>query len=82
MWNKTASYKYCFSYVLERSTNTLAGCQALCEAKRESECVGISYSHKIGRSDYCYLCKDDKLSSVDSEYVFYRRPGIFTICFL
>ena len=82
MWIKAASNKGCFNHVLETSVNTQDGCQALCESKTRSECVGISYSHKIGNTDYCYLCRDDTLTSVIKEFGFYRRPGTFKICLL
>ena len=79
MWNKESSNKYCENNVDERSANTQIGCQALCKAKSESECVGIAYSHKIGSTDHCYLCKDDTLRSAYNDFGFYRRPGIFKI---
>ena len=82
MWIKAASNKGCLNHVLERSVNTQEGCQALCESRTQSECVGISYSHKIRKTDYCYLCRDDTLNSVNREFGFYRRPGTFKICLL
>ena len=87
LWHKAASNKYCTNYVSESSANTQKGCQGLCEAKSESECVGITYSHKIRFTEYCYLCKDDTLSEFGSgfgsgsEFCFYRRTGMFKVCF-
>ena len=57
----------------------LRECQALCEAKREEECVGIAYSHDLHYSHHCYLCFADILLVSDNEFGFYRRPGIFKI---
>jgi len=81
LWTKIASNKGCLNHLLERSVNTQEGCQALCEAKNESECVGITYSHEIGSNDYCYLCKDDKLTSIPSDkgFGFYLRLGGTTV---
>ena len=79
LWNKEASNKYCPNYVFESSVSTQGDCQALCEAKSESECVGISYSHKRGFTAYCDLCKDDILTSASDEFGFYRRPEVATI---
>ena len=76
-WEKAVSDMYCINHVLGRSVNTQGSCQALCEAKSESECVGIAFSHKI--SDSCYLCEDDALSPLNPSkgMGFYRRPGMF-----
>ena len=82
LWNETASDKYCPNSILKRPINSQEDCQSLCEAKGELECVGISYSHKIRKTDYCYLCRDDTLDSVNREFGFYRRPGTFKICLL
>ena len=82
LWNISASNKGCINYVFTRSVNTQRGCQALCEGKSESECVGINYSHKTRYKHSCYLCKDDTLQTAYYEFGFYQRPGIFKICFL
>ena len=84
MWTKIASNKGCLNNVLEGPVNTQEDCQALCEAKSDTECVGITYSHEIGSNHYCHLCKDDKLTSDSSGtgFGFYLRlGGIFRICF-
>ena len=81
-WKKDVSDKYCSNHVLPtRSANTQGSCQALCEAKSESECVGIAFSHKI--DDSCYLCRDDTLWPLNPSkgMGFYRRPGMFKIYF-
>ena len=80
-WSKEAANTWCPNSVVDRSINTQGGCQALCEAKSRLECVGISYSHKGGSTDYCYLCNDDTTESSVNEFGFYRRPGISEIAF-
>ena len=72
---------FCIEFENAGSVNTQEACQVLCEAKDESECVGISYSHKIGRVLSCYLCKADRLRPAGNEYGFYRRTGIFKTYF-
>ena len=78
-WEKALSDMYCYNHVHERSVNTQGGCQALCEAKSDLECVGITYSHKVGSTDYCYLCVDDTTEYSTNEYTFYRKLGILEI---
>ena len=78
LWNKAASDSTCPNYEVGSPAHTQKECQVLCEAKSESECVGISYSHKTGIDNWCYLCKDDTLRPVvGTEFGFYRRRGIF-----
>ena len=82
LWKEEeASRAKCFFHVLKILENwNLRECQALCEAKREEECVGIAYSHNLHYSHHCYLCFADILLVSDNEFGFYRRPGIFEIC--
>ena len=54
-------------------------CQGKCEAI--SPCKGISYSHKAGSTNYCYVCKDDVLSNASNDFGFYRNPGKFKLKF-
>ena len=86
LWNKAASDSYCPNHEIFGSNvtqqmvaNTQKDCQVRCEAKSESECVGISYSNYIGKANICVLCMDDTLISANNEFDFYRRPGIFRI---
>ena len=83
VWKKEeASGFKCFFNVLKMLTiNNIRECQALCEAKREEECVGIAYSHNLHYSHHCYLCFADILLVSDNEFGFYRRPGIFEVYF-
>ena len=81
LWKKEASDKRCSNYVIKSHISTQKDCQALCIAKKESECIGISYSHEKGMTQYCYLCRGDTLVSDQNEFGFYRRSGIFEICF-
>ena len=48
-------------------------CQQRCLAN--SDCVGISYSHKSSSEKYCYVCYSDELSDAFNDFGFYRRPG-------
>ena len=79
LWSKAASDSFCPNHDGGRHAHTQKDCQDLCEAKSESECVGISYSSYIGKANFCVLCMDDTLISANNEYDFYRRPGIFRI---
>ena len=84
LWNKAASDSYCPNMLPSNVTqqmvaNTQKDCQVLCEAKSESECVGISYSKYIGSANICILCMDDTLISANNVLDFYRRPGMFRI---
>ena len=81
LWIKEQGDVWCPNMIEERSFHTQAGCQAICESKRGSECVGIVYSHKLGVVDYCLLCMDDKMEYSINGFGFYRRPGIFDIVF-
>ena len=83
LWKEEeASRAKCFFHVLKILENwNLRECQALCEAKREEECVGIAYSHNLHYSHHCYLCFADILLVSDNEFGFYRRPGIFEVYF-
>ena len=64
----------CPNHEILNAVWTQEDCQGLCEAKSESECVGIAFSHKTGEI-LCYLCKDDTIASAGNGYGFYRRPG-------
>ena len=81
-WALEASDVWCPNYAMDRSVNTQGGCQALCEAKSELDCVGIVYSHKVGNTDYCYLCTNDMIEYSGNEFGFYRRPGKMGIVFV
>ena len=48
-------------------------CQDNCETN--DGCVGISYSHTSGFTNYCFVCMNDVLSDVINGFGFYRRPG-------
>ena len=48
-------------------------CQQRCLAN--SDCVGISYSHKSSSKKYCYVCYSDELSNALNDFGFYERPG-------
>ena len=79
LWEREATDKYCPIHLLDKSVNSQAACQALCESMDALECVGIASSHKTGYTDYCYLCTDDALKSAYNGFRFYRRPGTFEI---
>ena len=79
LWSKEKAGVLCPNHTLDRSIKTQEGCQALCEAKSESQCVGIVYSHDGGSADYCFLCTNDTTEHASKEYGFYRRPGISKI---
>ena len=84
LWTVEAPDWFCRNHALcHRCVNTQEGCQALCEAKSELDCVGIVYSHKPP-ADYCYMCRDDVLTydALRQQYGFYRRPGKMGIVFI
>ena len=47
-------------------------CQTKCAAI--SACIGVSYSHKPGNENYCYVCKSDGLTYT-ATFGFYRKPS-------
>ena len=59
----------------QRLKYSQAECQAKCEKKDVSECVGILYSPKQEKRPQCILCIDDKLTHIPQGHSFYRRPG-------
>ena len=79
LWSEEEADAWCPSNVIDRSINTQGECQALCEAKSGSECVGITYSHKVGNTHFCYMCTDDTTAYSLNKFAFYRRPGTVEI---
>ena len=77
IWIQEVADVVCPNSLVVGSINTIAGCQALCEAKSGLECVGIAYS-KEENTDDCHLCRDDTTNTM-SDFGFYRRPGISKI---
>ena len=73
MWTESSANKSCANSDVRTDIVSQGGCQAICE--RVIECVGISYTHKFGLNNWCYLCKDDTLTTAGNEVGFYRRPG-------
>ena len=79
LWSEEEADAWCPSNVIDKSINTQGECQALCEAKSGSECVGITYSHKVGTTHFCYMCTDDTTAYSMNKFAFYRRPGTVEI---
>ena len=70
MWPKETEDVVCATWHNQLSVPNQLECQELCTANEA--CVGISYSAKKGK---CRRCEDDKLTSNDESYDFFRRPG-------
>ena len=78
MWHEEAKASYCPNNKAYNDVSSQQECQQRCIGN--VECVGIIYSHKFTR--FCYLCKEDSLTTARSEYDFYRRPGIVAVWLL
>ena len=63
----------CTTSTVTAAVNNQLECQANCVGN--SECVGILYSHEIGRTQLCLICKDDNLKNAPYGFGFYRIPG-------
>ena len=77
LWTENNRDKYCKNYTrpLIANVSTQTECQGLCEA--DSKCVGISYSHKPEKNNYCFLCQDSVLSNANNSFGFYKKKGNF-----
>ena len=76
LWIESNEDKYCPNSWEYTNVKDQAECQALCEA--DKGCVGISCSHKVGVTNYCYLCQDEILSVTEDDFGFYRRGNATT----
>ena len=76
-WDKTVEDKYCLHSDSHRNVSNQEECQSLCMnlGYDRTFCVGIAYSYKPSYRQYCYLCRNDVLSSNEYGYAFYRRKG-------
>ena len=95
MWPVLVEHQFCPNHVnmelsIKPATNSDVTDQLECQdkCKLESECVGISYSHKINQTGWCYICLDDDLTGYDedkeltgalNDFGFYKRPGTLMI---
>ena len=73
-WEEEVTDKYCANSNVFVDVSNQIQCQEKCEAI--STCPGISYSHKAGSTHYCYVCKDDVLTTSGNDFGFYRKPDI------
>ena len=76
LWREEAEDKYCTNHDASNDVTNQLQCQQRCESK--SNCIGISYSHKVGNTQHCYVCYDNTFASAANDFGFYRRSGITT----
>ena len=77
LWTENIKDKYCKNYTkpLIANVSSQDECQGLCEA--DSKCIGISYSHKREKNNYCFLCQDSVLSNATNRFGFFKKKGNF-----
>ena len=76
LWSKYAAGMKCGQIVDRTPVSTQNECQYLCT--KNISCSGIVYSYKESYTQYCFLCYDQNLNSLDNEFGFYKNPAYTT----
>ena len=72
LWTESAKDKFCIDHT-SFNVSSQVECQHIC--KERSDCVGYSYSKKLGSTEYCLICKNRNLSVASNNFGFYKRQG-------
>ena len=73
LWIESKKDAFCINHY-SHNVSSQAECQNICI--KDLECVGYSYSKKIGSTEYCLICRDIKLDTASNNFGFYERQGI------